>query len=353
MSPHGCHNMAGNVSEWCLNPKGAGFTTAGGSWADPSYLFGQYGAFPGTYSSNTLGFRCALASEDPSGGDVALPDVEAAPVYAGFSEQRFRSALEKYRYERSPIAAQVGEVEQTSEWRREKVSFAGAGNERVPAYLYLPRNVSPPFQVIHFVPAGDVWGRRRSLTESIEIRLAAFVKSGRALFAVVSKGFIGREWPPDRVPPHPSSIESLEETVAAITDLRRGLDYLETRADADPRRLAYMAWSAGGLKLVLPAVETRYRSVVLHGLGIDKRELEWVPEATPVLFAPHIRGPKLMIHGRYDETAPLKTHAEPYFRLLREPKTLTLYEGGHAPAPEYYVPTLNRWLDETLGPVAR
>jgi hypothetical protein len=39
------------------------------------------------------------------------------------------------------------------------------------------------------------------------------------------------------------------------------------------------------------------------------------------------------------------------FKLLREPKRLVLYEGGHIPPIEFFVATMNAWLDETLGPV--
>jgi len=58
-----------------------------------------------------------------------------------------------------------------------------------------------------------------------------------------------------------------------------------------------------------------------------------------------------MVQGRYDETAPLATHAEPFFNLLRAPKRLEVYEGTHAPGMEVMVPILSGWLDETLGPV--
>ena len=39
-------------------------------------------------------------------------------------------------------------------WRKETVSFAAAyGNERVPAYLFLPKNVKPPYQTIVLFPS--------------------------------------------------------------------------------------------------------------------------------------------------------------------------------------------------------
>jgi len=105
--------------------------------------------------------------------------------------------------------------------------------------------------------------------------------------------------------------------------------------------------------LILPAIEPRYRSVMLWGAGVRKGNAQWRPEASPINFAPLIRPPKLIVQGRYDETTPLRTEAEPLFRLLREPKRLRLFEGGHRPDFEFLIPAMNTWLDETLGPVRR
>ena len=41
-----------------------------------------------------------------------------------------------------------------------------------------------------------------------------------------------------------------------------------------------------------------------------------IAAANPINFAPHIRAPKLMVQGRYDEDTPLRTAAEPLFKLL-------------------------------------
>jgi hypothetical protein len=64
-----------------------------------------------------------------------------------------------------------------------------------------------------------------------------------------------------------------------------------------------------------------------------------------------MRAPKLMMHGHYDEVDAFRTESEPLFKLLGEPKELLLYEGGHIPARELFVPTFNQWLDKSLGPI--
>ena len=59
------------------------------------------------------------------------------------------------------------------------------------------------------------------------------------------------------------------------------------------------------------------------------------------------------MQGRYDEDTPLGTAAEPMFALMREPKRLVLYDGGHVPPPELQTGTTTEWLDEQMGRVTR
>jgi esterase/lipase len=75
--------------------------------------------------------------------------------------------------------------------------------------------------------------------------------------------------------------------------------------------------------------------------------------ANPINFAPHIRAPKLIVQGRYDEDTPVRTATEPLFKLLSEPKRLTLYDGGHVPSVEVLMSATSGWLDEHLGRVVR
>lgn len=178
------------------------------------------------------------------------------------------------------------------------------------------------------------------------------IRGGRAVFSVVMEGFIGRPHPAGFVDPDTRSVEFVDYTVRQITEMRRGIDYLETRPDIDRSRIAFYAMSAGSWGgVILAAVEKRYRSILLIGSGIRPREVTDTPAANRINFAPRISGPKLMFQGLYDESAPLNSAAEPLFKLMREPKRLETFEGGHVPALSVAIPKMTAWFDETLGRV--
>src|ERR1700752_1004649 len=356
MSPFGAYNMAGNVSEWTGNDSSEGFIATGGGWGDPLYTFAQYGMLPGFHSSSKRGFRCALNAPGSS-GDQGAAKIEISseiPTYTASSDANFRTWANAYHYDDTPLDAQVVEVKETDEWRREKIIFNGAEKKRAIAYLYLPKNYPRPLQVINVVPADDVDGGLRSITASIEDRLVPLIKLGRAVYGVVLEGYIERLRPPEYVQPDPSTAEYREMIVRRVTDVRRGLDYLATRNDVDNHRIALFAPSAGArVGLILAAVEPRYAAVFLQGAGVRPTDQLNRPEANPINFASHITAKKMMLHGRYDEDTPFKTQGEPLFKLLQEPKRIVMYEGSNVPQPELFVTNINAFLDETLGPVKR
>lgn len=353
MSPYGAYHMAGNVSEWTRSPMPPGYVARGGSWNDALYTFGRTGALPAMYASGEVGFRCVkpLEGDGTDQGEFALSQTGFVPQYQPVDDSAFEALRARYEYPKTPLTARVVERADQGDWIREKIEYDVDG-QSVPAYLYLPKNYRRPLQVIHFSPAGDVYSGWRTLPHSVEIMLAPVIRSGRAVFSVVMPGFIGRPRAPGFVLPDSRSAEFADYTEQRIREFRRGLDYLETRADIDSTRIAFDAMSAGSWEgVILVAVESRYRSVLLIGSGIKPRALSDIPAANRINFAPHIAVPKLMVQGRYDESAPLASEAEPLFRLLRQPKRLEVFEGGHVPPLSVAIPIITRWFDETLGKV--
>ena len=73
-------------------------------------------------------------------------------------------------------------------------------------------------------------------------------------------------------------------------DMRRGIDYLETRADVTTEQLAFYGLSWGGaLGGLLPAVEPRIKVSVLVVAGLDFPRVR--PEVDPLNFLPRITDP--------------------------------------------------------------
>jgi len=356
MSRFGASNMAGNVSEWTMNDSSEGYLATGGAWGDPTYTFAQYGGRPGFFNSDKLGFRLALSAPGATGdqGGSRIEIANEIPTYLPTPVSTFNTLAAAYRYEPAPLDARIEETVETPDWKREKITFNGAGGERAIAYLYLPHHVARPLQVLHYVPGGDVASGFRSITDSMDERMAPFVKLGRAAFGVVLKGYIGRLRPAGTALLDGTTVEYLEHVVERTTELRRGLDYLETRPDLDRTRIGFVGPSTGAqIGLILAALETRYRTVVLIGAGVPIGYTRVIEQANPVNFASHVRAPKLIVQGRYDEDSPLRTAAEPLFKVLTEPKQLVLYDGGHVPPLEIVVKAASAWFDDTLGRVVR
>ena len=98
-------------------------------------------------------------------------------------------------------------------------------------------------------------------------------------------------------------------------------------------------------------MEKRYSTIVFLAGGLAVKNREKLPEVNGINFAPYIKPPKLLLNGRYDEAAPFEIEALPFFKLLSEPKKLSIVDAGHVPPMEKRVPIINKWLDDTMGPV--
>jgi pimeloyl-ACP methyl ester carboxylesterase len=152
--------------------------------------------------------------------------------------------------------------------------------------------------------------------------------------------------------PNPSS-SYRDHVIAWSKDLGRSIDYLETRPDIDHSKLAYegLSWGAS-MGALLPAVEERFRALVLIGSGFYLQNR--LPEVDQINFAPRVKAPALMLNGRFDFIYPVESSQEPMFRLLGAPKDRkrhVLYDTGHdIPRTEVIKETLD-WLDRYLGPV--
>ncbi len=355
LGPYGTYDMAGNVKEWCWNQAGSRRYVLGGAWSEPSYMFRERDAQSPFERSATCGFRCAKYS-------APLPEALTGPVenlsrdYAKekpVADEVFRFYQSIYAYDRTDLKAVVEAVDDSSEqWRKEKIGFNAAyGNERVIAYLFLPRNAAPPYQTVIYFPGSSAFLSRSS--EDLAVwRLDFVIRSGRALLYPVYKGTYERRTDFD-ISSSLGSNRNRDLIIQWFKDLSRSVDYLETRQDIDRERLAYYGFSTGAaLGPVLTALEPRLKASVLlaGGLNFWRRQ----PEVDPINFAPRARLPVLMLNGRDDFIFPLATSQIPLFRFLGAPekdKRHVLFDGGHALPRNLVIKEVLDWLDRYLGPV--
>jgi dienelactone hydrolase len=137
-------------------------------------------------------------------------------------------------------------------------------------------------------------------------------------------------------------------------DLRRSVDYLETREDIDRDKLAYMGVSWGSSQApIMVALEERFKAAILVAGGLPVSEVAF-PEMDPLNFAPRAHAPLLMLNGRDDFIFPLETSQIPLFRFWgasAEHKRHVLLESGHIPPRSELIKEVLDWLDRYLGPV--
>ena len=118
------------------------------------------------------------------------------------SDDVFAAYRAMYAYDKTPLDAKVERRAEDSErWTRQKITFKAAyGNERMTAYLFLPKRVKPPYQVVVFFPSARV-NRLPSSDELGDLRFVDYViNSGRAVIYPVYSELYERQ---RGVPPNP------------------------------------------------------------------------------------------------------------------------------------------------------
>jgi eukaryotic-like serine/threonine-protein kinase len=363
MTAYGAYDQPGNVREWCWNETKIGRVVRGGAWDDAPYMLGNISQALAFDRSAKNGFRCASYLDAEKIPQSAFDAFEISgrdfrkehPV----PDAVFEIYKEQFAYDPKDLRAQIEwRNEDSPDWVEEKVTVEAAyAGERVPIYLFLPKNSPGPYQtVVYFPGAGSAFQRSSkdlSHYREFERHLSFIVKNGRAAVYPIYKGTFERREEAIAAYGNGAPTRQYTEYLSQLVkDVKRTVDYLETRKDINREKLAYFGYSWGGrLGPVVLATDGRFRASVflVGGLRGNSR-----PEADEFNYVSGVKIPALMLNGKYDMTFAFDTQVKPMFELLGTPagqKQLRVYEADHyVPRNEIIKETL-AWLDRHLGPV--
>jgi dienelactone hydrolase len=238
-------------------------------------------------------------------------------------------------------------VGETPEATIHDVTYASANQQRVSAFLVVPKGKGP-FAPIVF---GHWGGGSR----------AEFIPEAK-LYARAGAISILPDYPWDRAEPyrrttnHFDKPEQDRDTFAqAVIDLRRAIDVLLARKDVDPKRLAYVGHSYGAQwGAILTAVDRRMKtSVLVTGVGeigdvlvknpdpelaelrkalpagVLDRYVQVVGEVDAIHFIPKAAPTAvLMQFARFEEHFDRES-ANRYIAAASEPKKVLWYDSAH------------------------
>jgi len=356
VGPFGTYDMSGNVREWAFNAiENDRRFILGGAWRTQTYQTIDPEALLPFDRSELNGFRCVRNSETLSAKATA-PVVGYARDFAKakpVSDDVFRVYQTMYAYDRTALNAQSeGVVENTADWTKEKITIdAGHGNERLPLFLFLPKNVHAPYQTVLFYPSARVYFTPSS-KELGDLQFVDYIiQSGRALLYPIYKGTYERVGKRGL----PGAYGDLNLVIEESKEVRRAVDYLETRPDIDKSKLAYMGVSAGTADgVIFTAMEDRFKTIVFLDGGFFLSPV--LPPRDQVNYAPRIKKPVLMVNGRYDFTFSVDRAQNPLFRMLGTPeadKRHVVFDTPHdiSLSKADLSREVLAWLDKYLGRV--
>ncbi len=305
----------------------------------------------------------------------------SAPLHAQAApaidrEAVYQHSLPQYHYDAAkPLAVKRGAAQTIAGGtvRLERFSYRSTNNQRVPALLFLPLKPDADMGPIPCIVILHGLGGSKEIMAGYALAMAKF---GYASLVIDEYGQ-GERGPLKTVPGQEAG--QLGRTVAqTAVDVRRGIDYLETRREIDAKRIGLAGVSLGAIVgTVAAGVEPRIKACVLISGGGDWgvilktlaarnatvggrttaafRKIDFgalnarlAPE-DPLTFAPHIAPrPALMLGGRRDTTIVPQAQTE-LFEALRQPKQIVWYpQFGHVPPPEVVFPAMQTFFRGTL-----
>jgi cephalosporin-C deacetylase-like acetyl esterase len=247
------------------------------------------------------------------------------------------------------------------------VRFRGGGDAIVPGILMVPVGVkaAPCVVLLH-----GLGGRK----EDVALLGVALARRGYASFAIDAAGH-GERPKIDGKPVSELTLPEFRQMAGqTIVDLRRAVDFLETRNEVDGKRVGFLGVSLGGiLGAVFASDEPRIKGAALWAAGgdwgklitrsqhefaqrfrkrgaVNEAEIEAVmKDVDPLNCVGRSSSPVLLINGDSDTTVP-SVCSEALYDAERAPKKRNHLPGGHIPDLLAMMNATLLWLDANVKP---
>lgn len=278
-----------------------------------------------------------------------------------------------FEYDRAyPLRAELGTGVEDSGGTAYKLTYRSTHEVSVPAVLVFPETTVGKKWPCIIVQHG--LGQKK---EDLRMLWRLLLRAGYAVFAMDAP-YHGERANADANPVgnFRFPVRTRDGFIQAVVDLRRGVDYLQSRADIDGKRIGYFGVSMGAIiGAIFAGVDDRVQASVLMVGGANWELLikgtslpligrddptyaatiasviSILKPVDPLLWVGRISPrPVLMVNGDADTVVPVAAN-KALHDAAREPKEVYWYKGGHIPDGSQFLGVSLRvgsWLTKHL-----
>lgn len=238
------------------------------------------------------------------------------------------------------------------------VSFTSVHDKRVTGLLSIPSGVSKPLPVVLLLHGlGD-----RKTVDYIEAGHQYFIEAGYAVFRIdIDNHGERKKYDYDFDLTNGRRYWTRDLIAQTVFDLRRSIDFLETRPEIDSSRIGYYGISLGGvIGTIFSGVDDRVKAPVIALAGgnlslmfgldaLSDETQEFFSIIDPINFVELIAPrPLLMINAENDEVIDPLT-SKMLYQAADEPKEIIWYPSRHRDLPiEKAYPDGVKWFNKYL-----
>ena len=263
-------------------------------------------------------------------------------IYASDTSENF-PVSEYYGYDKAiPLKDTIKLFKDTTNYKLYHVSYNSVHDKNVTGLLSVPKIGTSPLPVIILMHGlGDnknvdyvAYGNDLFLKNGYAVLRIDFSQHGERKNDVYDFNLTGtyKNW----------SRDIISQTVF---DLRRALDFIETRQELDSQRVGYYGISLGGItgtifcgvdkriKVTIVALAGGQLNLLYEKEALSKKAKDFVSIIEPLNFVKEIAPrPFLMLNAKNDEIVP-PLMSTLLFNAAKEPKEIIWYDAKHRDAP--------------------